>query len=37
MNKGDLGIIFTPDNTHFEIAKEALQKGLHVLVTKPMV
>ncbi|CAJ1442173.1 unnamed protein product [Effrenium voratum] len=28
---------FTPDDTHFEICKAALEGGLHVLVTKPMV
>jgi D-galacturonate reductase len=37
MSKGDLGIVFTPDSSHFMIAKEALEKGLHVLVSKPMV
>jgi hypothetical protein len=26
--------IFTPDDTHFEIAMAAVQRGLHVLVTK---
>jgi D-galacturonate reductase len=30
-------IIFTPDDTHYEIAKEAVQSGHHVLVTKPAV
>jgi D-galacturonate reductase len=34
---GDLVTIFTPDDTHFEIAMEAIQHGLHVLVTKPAV
>ena len=34
---GDLAIIFTPDDTHFEIAKYCIQQGLHVLVTKPVV
>lgn len=29
--------IFTPDDTHFEIALYAVQKGLHVLLTKPPV
>ena len=29
--------IFTPDDTHFEIALYAIQKGLHVLLTKPPV
>jgi len=34
---GDAVTIFTPDNTHFEIAMEAVKRGLHVLVTKPVV
>ncbi|CAJ1449353.1 unnamed protein product, partial [Effrenium voratum] len=34
---GDLCTVFTPDDTHFEICKAALEGGLHVLVTKPMV
>ncbi len=29
--------IFTPDDTHFEIAMEAVAAGHHVLVTKPAV
>ncbi|TXT13086.1 hypothetical protein VHUM_01487 [Vanrija humicola] len=33
--KGSAVIIFTPDSTHFPIASEALNLGLHVLVTKP--
>lgn len=37
MLPGDICIIFTPDDTHFTIAKEALTRKLHVLVTKPMV
>ncbi|KZO96174.1 NAD-P-binding protein [Calocera viscosa TUFC12733] len=32
---GDAVIIFTPDSTHFPIAKYALERALHVLVTKP--
>lgn len=35
--KGDACVIFTPDDTHFEIAMAAIQRGLHVLVTKPPV
>ena len=27
MNAGDIGSIFTPDDTHFEIAKAAIKKG----------
>lgn len=36
-DRGDAVIIFTPDDTHFEIALEAVNRGLHVLVTKPLV
>ncbi len=35
--KGDAVIIFTPDDTHFEIALAAVRAGMHVLVTKPAV
>jgi len=31
----DLAIIATPASTHFELAKTFLQKGKHVLITKP--
>ena len=34
---GDAVIIFTPDDTHFDIALAAIRAGLHVLVTKPAV
>jgi D-galacturonate reductase len=34
---GDCAIIFTPDDTHFEIAMECIEKGLHVMITKPPV
>lgn len=34
---GDVAIIFTPDDTHFSIALACMQRGLHVLVTKPLV
>eukprot|EP01117_Protostelium_nocturnum_P013243 TRINITY_DN4934_c0_g2_i5.p1 TRINITY_DN4934_c0_g2~~TRINITY_DN4934_c0_g2_i5.p1 ORF type:complete len:245 (-),score=96.98 TRINITY_DN4934_c0_g2_i5:76-810(-) len=37
MKPGDFVTIFTPDDTHFEIAKEAIKRKLHVLVTKPPV
>ncbi|KAG7371053.1 oxidoreductase family, NAD-binding Rossmann fold domain containing protein [Nitzschia inconspicua] len=35
--KGDVAVIFTPDDTHFEIAMECIQQGMHVMVTKPIV
>lgn len=34
---GDVVIIFTPDDTHFDIALECVKKGMHVMVTKPIV
>lgn len=37
MDKGSCVLIFTPDDTHFEIAKYALEKGMHTLVAKPLV
>lgn len=37
MSPGDAVIIFTPDDTHFDIALAAVQRDLHVLVTKPIV
>ncbi|KAH9486766.1 putative oxidoreductase YdgJ [Psilocybe cubensis] len=35
MKSGEAVIIFTPDSTHFPIALYAIERGLHVLVTKP--
>ncbi|EJT97859.1 NADP-binding protein [Dacryopinax primogenitus] len=35
LKPGDAVIIFTPDNTHFAIALYALERKLHVLLTKP--
>ena len=32
----DLVTVCTPVNTHFEIAKAALEAGKHVLIEKPM-
>ncbi|KAL9656364.1 hypothetical protein ABK040_005130 [Willaertia magna] len=39
LNNGDVVFIFTPDNTHFQIAKDCLtfEKKLHVLIAKPLV
>jgi len=34
---GDACTIFTPDNTHFDIAMEAVKNGIHTIVTKPIV
>lgn len=36
-SRGDAVTIFTPDDTHFDIALAAIERGLHVLVTKPAV
>lgn len=35
--KGDVAIIFTPDDTHYDIAMECVKRGMHVMVTKPIV
>lgn len=35
--KGDVAVIFTPDDTHFDIAMQCVQRGMHVMVTKPIV
>jgi D-galacturonate reductase len=35
--KGSVVTVFTPDDTHFSICMDAIQKGHHVLVTKPAV
>lgn len=37
MSKGDVAIVFTPDDTHFTIVSACIQAGLHVLVAKPVV
>eukprot|EP01059_Diplonema_ambulator_P007103 TRINITY_DN16632_c0_g1_i1.p1 TRINITY_DN16632_c0_g1~~TRINITY_DN16632_c0_g1_i1.p1 ORF type:complete len:420 (+),score=142.14 TRINITY_DN16632_c0_g1_i1:34-1293(+) len=34
---GDICSVFTPDDTHYEICLAALERGLHVMVTKPVV
>ena len=34
---GDVCSVFTPDDSHFEIILAALERGLHVMATKPMV
>jgi len=34
---GDIAVIFTPDDTHFEIALECINRSMHVMVTKPIV
>ena len=34
--KGSAVTIFTPDDTHFEIALACVRAGMHVLVTKPI-
>jgi D-galacturonate reductase len=37
LEPGDIVTVFTPDDTHFAIAMEAVDRGLHVLVAKPIV
>jgi D-galacturonate reductase len=34
---GDIVTIFTPDHLHFEMAMAAVDRGLHVLIAKPIV
>ena len=35
--RGDVAIVTTPDQTHFAIAKAVIERGLHVLIAKPVV
>jgi D-galacturonate reductase len=35
LSPGDAVIIFTPDSTHYSIALYAIERGMHVCVTKP--
>jgi D-galacturonate reductase len=37
LSPGDAVTIFTPDPTHYPMALYAIQRGIHVLVTKPAV
>lgn len=37
VSTGDVVTVFTPDDTHFQIAMEAIERGCHVLVAKPLV
>ncbi|MEM6364340.1 MAG: Gfo/Idh/MocA family oxidoreductase [Planctomycetota bacterium] len=37
LTPGDVVTIFTPDDTHFDIAMDAVQRGCHVLIAKPIV
>lgn len=37
LKKGSAVLIFTPDDTHFEIARYVLKAGMHTLVAKPLV
>lgn len=37
LEPGDAVVVFTPDDTHFEIAMKAIERGCHVLVAKPIV
>jgi D-galacturonate reductase len=37
LSKGDAITIFTPDTTHYPIALYAIERGIHVMITKPAV
>src|SRR4029078_11137343 len=37
LEPGDIVTVFTPDDTHFGIALDAIERGLHVLIAKPIV
>ncbi|KAI9733498.1 MAG: hypothetical protein M1818_007246 [Claussenomyces sp. TS43310] len=37
LSPGDAITIFTPDTTHYPIAMYAIERGIHVLITKPAV
>ena len=37
LSPGDAITIFTPDPTHFPIAMYAIERGVHVMITKPAV
>lgn len=37
LEPGDCVTVFTPDDTHYAIAMEAVDRGLHVLIAKPIV
>lgn len=35
--RGDIAVITTPDDTHFDIVMASIEAGLHVMCTKPIV
>jgi D-galacturonate reductase len=37
LSPGDFVTVFSPDDTHFQIALDAIHRGLHVFIAKPMV
>lgn len=37
LSPGDVVAIFTPDDTHYAIATDAVERGCHVLIAKPAV
>ena len=37
LSPGDAITIFTPDPTHFPVAMYAIERGIHVMITKPAV
>jgi D-galacturonate reductase len=37
LSPGDIAVVTTPDDTHFDITMACIEAGLHVMVTKPLV
>lgn len=37
LSPADVAIIFTPDDTHHQLATACVRRGLHTLVAKPLV
>jgi D-galacturonate reductase len=37
LDTGDAVVVFTPDDTHFDISMAAIERGCHVLIAKPLV
>jgi D-galacturonate reductase len=35
--QGDIAMVYTPDRTHFSVAREAIKRGMHVMIAKPAV
>jgi D-galacturonate reductase len=37
LSPGDVAVVFTPDDTHFRIARDVVDRGCHALIAKPLV